>query len=80
MAGQVGEVRAGLRADVDPSLQGSPVVKMFFALTAERKLFESELAQALGPEEAHRVTFADGMCMHTSSFGGPGPRPDAKTK
>jgi ferric-dicitrate binding protein FerR (iron transport regulator) len=77
---QVGEVRAGLRAEVDPSLQGSPVVKMFFALTAERKLFESELAQSLGPDEAHRVTFADGMCMHTSSFGGPGPRQDPKTK
>jgi ferric-dicitrate binding protein FerR (iron transport regulator) len=77
---QVGEVRAGLRPDVEPTLQGSPVVKMFSALTAERKLFEGELAQSLGPEEAHRVTFAEGMCMHTSSFGGPGPRPDPKTK
>ena len=77
---QVGEVRAGLRPDVEPSLQGSPVAKMFFALTSERKLFEGELAQSLGPEEAHRVTFAEGMCMHTSIFGGPGPRPDPKTK
>ena len=77
---QVGEVRAGLRAQVDPSLQSSPVVKMFFALTAEGKLFENDLTQSLGPEEAHRITYAEGMCMHTSVFGGPGPRDDAKKK
>jgi hypothetical protein len=77
---QVGEVRAGIRPQVDPNLQGSPVVKMFLALTAEGKNFETELAQSLGPDEAHRVTYAEGMCMASSTFGGPGARDEAKKK
>jgi ferric-dicitrate binding protein FerR (iron transport regulator) len=77
---QVGEVRAGIRPQVDPSLQSSPVVKMFTALTSEGKNFENDLAQSLGPDEAHRVTYAEGMCMASSTFGGPGPRDEAKKK
>ncbi|MEA2753639.1 MAG: hypothetical protein QOI41_7782 [Myxococcales bacterium] len=77
---EVGELRAGQRSQLDPSVQSNPVAKMFLALTAEAKLFETDLAQSLGPEEAHRVTYAEGMCMHTSIFGGPGPRDEAKKK
>ncbi len=77
---EVGELRAGQRAQLDPSVQQSPVAKMFLALTDSSKLFENDLAQSLGPEEAHRVTFADGMCMGQSTFGGPGPREEQAKK
>ena len=71
---QVGEIRAGLRAAPAASQATSPVLKMFLALTGEMKAFETDLAQSLGPEEAHRVAFADGMCMGRSTYGGGGPR------
>ena len=41
-------------------------------------LVEGDLAQSLGPEEAHRVTYAEGMCMGQHSFGGGGPREPEK--
>ena len=75
---QVGETRAGLRSAPGASEQASPVTKMFLALTGEMKLFESDLASSLGPEEAHRVAFADGMCMGHHTFGGAGPREPEK--
>ena len=63
-----------------PNDSVDPLEKVLLAQTGAMKDFESDLAQSLGPEEAHRVTFADGMCMHTSSFGGPGPREEPKKK
>jgi ferric-dicitrate binding protein FerR (iron transport regulator) len=75
---QVGEIRAGLRPAPGPNDPISPVAKMFLALTGELKLFEAELAQTMGQAEAHRVAYADGMCMQSSTFGGPGPRDPQK--
>ncbi|MDB4935805.1 MAG: hypothetical protein JWP87_2777 [Labilithrix sp.] len=75
---QVAEIRAGLRPMPVPNDGMSPVTKMFLALTGEMKSFEGDLAQSLGPEEAHRVAYADGMCMGQSTFGGPGPRDGEK--
>jgi hypothetical protein len=74
----VAEARAGLRPMPSASQLDNPVAKMFLAITGEMKAFETELAQSLGPEEAHRVAFAEGMCMQRSTFGGPGPREPAK--
>ena len=72
---QVGEIRSGQRAAPGANDAVSPVLKLFLALTAESKSFESDLAQSFGPEEAHRLAYArDGMCLGTSQFGGPGPR------
>jgi hypothetical protein len=76
---QVGEIRAGLRPMPGPNEPVHPVLKMFLALTGEMKLFEGDLAQSLGPEEAHRVAYADGMCMGHSTFGG-SPRQPPETK
>jgi hypothetical protein len=74
---QVGEIRAGLRPMPAPNEPTSSVLKMFLALTGEMRSFEGDLAQSLGPEEAHRISFAEGMCMRRSTFGGPGPREPA---
>ena len=70
----VGEIRAGLRSMPGPDEKLHPVTKLFLILTAENKVFEGDLAQAIGPAEAHRLAFADGLCTQTSVFGGPGPR------
>lgn len=75
---QVAEIRAGQRPAPAANDTTNPVLKMFLALTGEMKTFESDLAQSLGPDEAHRVAYADGMCMGTSTFGGPGPREPEK--
>jgi hypothetical protein len=76
---QVGEIRAGLRPMPGANEQVHPVVKMFLAVTGEGKLFENDLAEAWGPEEAHRIAFAeDGLCIGTSTWGGHGPREPKK--
>jgi ferric-dicitrate binding protein FerR (iron transport regulator) len=75
---QVAEIRAGVRPPPGPNEQTSAVTRMFLALTGEMKSFEGDLAQSLGPEEAHRVAYAEGMCMGQSTFGGPGPREPEK--
>jgi ferric-dicitrate binding protein FerR (iron transport regulator) len=71
---QVAEIRAGMRPMPAANDGMSPVTKMFLVLTGEMKSFEGDLAQSLGPDEAHRVAYAEGMCMGQSTFGGPGPR------
>lgn len=75
---QVGEMRAGTRPMPGPNEPMHPVVKMFLAVTAEQTLFENDLAQSLGPEDAHRVTFSSELCMGHSTWGGHGPREPKK--
>jgi hypothetical protein len=70
----VGEIRAGLRPMPGPEEKLHPVEKLFLILTAENKSFEGDLAQSVGPAEAHRLAYADGLCASTHIFGGPGPR------
>jgi hypothetical protein len=70
----VGEIRAGQRPMPGPEEKLHPVVKLFLILTGENRSFEGDLAQAMGPAEAHRLAYADGLCTQTSVFGGPGPR------
>lgn len=65
----VGEIRAGLRPE-PPNGEGlHPVTKMFLALTGAQPAFESDLAQTFGPEEAHRIAYAEGLCAGTSHWG-----------
>ncbi|MDF2693197.1 MAG: hypothetical protein K0S65_1580 [Labilithrix sp.] len=77
---QVGEIRAGTRPTPAPNEPVSPILKLFLATTGESRAFESELAQALGPEEAHRVVYSDELCMGTSTFGGSRGSPGAPKK
>jgi cell division septum initiation protein DivIVA len=51
----VGEVRAGLRDVPGPAEQG-PLYQAYVALTSEGSLFEADLAESFGPEEASYVT------------------------
>lgn len=50
----VGEVHAGLRAPPPPAEQG-PVYRTYMALTSEDDLFQADLAESFGPEDAHRI-------------------------
>jgi ferric-dicitrate binding protein FerR (iron transport regulator) len=76
----VGEIRAGLRPVPGPDEKMHPVEKLFLILTAENKAFEGDLAQSVGPADAHRIAFADGLCSQTSVFGGSGPREPREKK
>jgi hypothetical protein len=69
---QVGEIRAGLRA-MPPGEEQNPLMKTFLALTAESALFERELAETFGPDDAKNIAFAKSLCMSSSAFGNPNP-------
>ena len=71
---QVAEIRAGQRPMPGPNEQVNPVERMFLAMTGETKSFESDLAQAFGPEDAHRIAYGEDGCWQSNKFGGPGPR------
>jgi hypothetical protein len=71
---QVAEVRAGLRPAPAPGARMHPVMEIFLAATGEQGRFEADLMESFGPEEAHRLAYAEGMCAGRSTFGGPGPR------
>jgi hypothetical protein len=70
---RVAEMRAGLRpkpaADSPASIE-----KMILAYSLETKALESDLAQNLGPEAAHRVVFTETGCWNNNGWGA-GPRP-----
>jgi hypothetical protein len=66
---QAAEIRAGLRPEPGPNDKVHPVTKMFLALTGAMPAFEADLAKSLGPEEAHRIAFADGMCKSDHRWG-----------
>lgn len=64
----VGEVRGGIRPAPGPNENVSPVYTMFMAVTEGIHDFEKQLAQSLGPEEAHRLAYSDGICMGGSQW------------
>jgi hypothetical protein len=48
--------------------ENSPITeRMFLVLAEESKLLEAELAEAFGPEEAHRLIFSDQLCFTTAT-------------
>lgn len=68
----VGQIRAGMRPEPGPTDKVHPVTRMFLAMTGANKAFEQDLAKSFGPEEAHRLAFADGMCVSSSRWGSSG--------
>lgn len=49
--------------------QNSPLTERAFLVMAEEtKNFEHDLAEAFGPEDAHRIVFSEGLCFSESSF------------
>jgi hypothetical protein len=64
------EVRAGLRPEPAPGERVHPVTQMFLALTAATGVVESELAKTYGPDDAHRLAYADEICASSSRWGG----------
>lgn len=64
----VGEVRGGVRPPPGPNDAVNPVYGMFMAVTNSIHDFEAHLAQSMGPEDAHRVTYSDGLCMGSSQW------------
>jgi hypothetical protein len=53
---QVAEVQAGIRPPPEAGQTRSPVFDTYLALTSEAQLFEADLAENFGPEEAKRIT------------------------
>jgi hypothetical protein len=52
---QVGEVHPGMRAPPEAGPSRDPLFDVYMALTSEAQLFEADLAQSFGPEEAERI-------------------------
>lgn len=75
---QAAEIRAGQRPEPGPNDKVHPVTRLFLALTAQLPAFEADLAKSFGPEEAHRLVFADGMCRSDDRWGGGKKRGAAK--
>jgi hypothetical protein len=46
-----------------PDETSGVTARLFLVLVEESKHFESELAEAFGPEEAHRIAFSDKLCF-----------------
>ncbi len=68
-ARRVAEVRAGSRPP--PRSDDLPASEAYLlAMTAESERFESDLAASFGPEDAHRLAYADEMCAEASWLGG----------
>jgi hypothetical protein len=61
---KVAEVHAGLQPRPAPDQPQHPVFQMLMALTSEAKLFEADLAETFGPEDAKRIAQSDG-CSST---------------
>lgn len=53
--GLVAETHAGMRSPPKPDETQHPIFSLFMALTSEAQLFEEELAEHLGPDEAKRI-------------------------
>lgn len=52
---QVGEVHAGMRPPPEMGASRDPLFDVYMALTGEAQLFEADLSESFGPEEAQRI-------------------------
>jgi hypothetical protein len=64
------EIRAGLRPMPAPGTPLHPTLDLFLTLTGETANVEADLAESLGPEDAHRIAVARELCGYTSTHGG----------
>jgi hypothetical protein len=64
----VGEMRAGLRPLPGANDDVDPASRVFLATTSVMQDFEGDLAQSMGPEEAHRIAWSDELCVSHSTF------------
>jgi hypothetical protein len=65
----VGQIRAGQRQAPRADEALEPLTQMFLGLMGEMGLFEADLAQSMGPEEALRVASAERLCMARDVWG-----------
>lgn len=65
----VAEARAGLRQPPRAGIVSHPVLHLFWTSCGETAALEADLAESVGPDEAKRLAYAQGMCSGTSSFG-----------
>jgi hypothetical protein len=70
---QVAEILAGQRPPPAPGAQVDPLMTAYLALAQETTNIQSDLAQSIGPDEAHRAVFAEHGCWWNSEHG-VGPR------
>ncbi len=64
------DIRAGLKPMPGPNERTPALTRLMLASVQQLKVFEDELAKSFGPAEAHRITYADGLCMGNSTWGG----------
>ena len=62
----------------DPTVLGS-YGRMVYAMSGESKALEADIAQSIGPDDAHRFTFGEGGSWCQSTWGA-GPRPELPPK
>jgi hypothetical protein len=55
-------------APLPDEAQRTVLDKTFLLLVQEAGLFEGELAEAFGPEDAHRLVFSDRLCFSSATF------------
>lgn len=63
----VAEVKAGV---VELPEEPTDVERLYLALAAESERFEADLAEAFGPDEAHRLHYSQGLCFVESRYRG----------
>jgi hypothetical protein len=63
------EIRSGQRPSPQPDEAVDPLERMLLALTGEMGAFEQDLAQSLGPDEAHRFASDETLCMTKDTWG-----------
>jgi hypothetical protein len=74
---EVAEIRAGLRPERGPGEKVHPVLRLFLLITKGNAAFEADLARTFGPDEAHRLAYADELCHDSKRVGG-GVKRDAR--
>jgi hypothetical protein len=62
----VAEIRAGARPV--PASSEDPIERIFLVWTGALGDLESDLARSFGPEEAHRLVFAEDMCAYNTTW------------
>jgi len=70
---QVAEIEAGQRPPPGPGDSVMAIERAYLALAGETRNIQSDLAQSIGPDDAHRFVYGDQGCWWNSSHG-VGPR------